>query len=191
MKSAEDFEREQALHDMNYPKPKCKVAYCGNDTQAFNEGYCYSHTPSKKKENKCPKHIVCNDKDCYAREYHNMLPCYCKSPTPQPIQDWREEEQKDFIEKFVYEKLMCGKALSGSDFDTISEYWLSRIESFLSSQHESDREELMKQIGFLKMSSHTKGIFKNIQGSMLSEELAESYNFALSDCISIIRNFKK
>jgi len=45
MKSSENFEYEQATNNLKYPKPKCKVGGCGNETRHFNDGFCYGHTP--------------------------------------------------------------------------------------------------------------------------------------------------
>lgn len=49
MKSSENFESEQAMSKMKYPKPKCRIAYCGNDCQAFNDRLCHTHTNEQYK----------------------------------------------------------------------------------------------------------------------------------------------
>lgn len=48
MKTSETFEYERAMEDIKYPKPKCKIPYCGNNVKSFNDGLCLPC--SKKKE---------------------------------------------------------------------------------------------------------------------------------------------
>ncbi len=103
MWTSEQGERERAINDMKYPKPKCRASGCGNDTQVFSDGFCYScdlknkvsspmrNKPPKEEKEKLDK--LAKGAEDFAKRFipdknyerdHSHYHCWQNAPKPSP-----------------------------------------------------------------------------------------------------------
>ncbi len=80
--------------------------------------------PKKNKpEERCPRHTVCHDKDCYARKMHGKLPCTCNpKPEVSSPQTGKEEcpdpqcgKQNWFCPAHIEQRGVCAECGSWED----------------------------------------------------------------------------
>lgn len=90
MWTSEQGEHERAINDIKYPKPKCRIAYCGKNVEPFNDMLCFQHTQSKN-----PMEEKGDGEENHTAWCKNCKFTICKCGNPDIISSPHQSNQED------------------------------------------------------------------------------------------------